>query len=202
MVPPIPNGTALDTPAPAKKGDFGLVLGRICPEKGVHIALDAAKAAGIPLTLAGAVFPYREHRQYFETMVKPRLDGERRYIGPVGLEAKRKLLAEARCLLVTSLVAETSSLAAQEALAAGTPVVAFGKGALPETIDHGRTGYLVWDEDGLVAAIRKVDALDPQACRNVARERFSLDRMIERYFELYRRLAGESGRPAQDSAAA
>jgi glycosyltransferase involved in cell wall biosynthesis len=105
-------------------------------------------------------------------------------------------------VLVTSLVAETSSLAAQEALAAGTPVVAFGKGALPETIDHGRTGYLVWDEDGLVAAIRKVDALDPQACRDVARERFSLDRMIERYFELYRRLVGESGRPAQDSAAA
>jgi glycosyltransferase involved in cell wall biosynthesis len=190
MLPPIPNGTAVDyEPPPGKKNDFALVLGRICPEKGIDIALNAAKQAGIPLLIAGEIFSYLEHQQYFETMIKPRLDQTRHYIGPVGLEPKRKLLAQARCLVVSSRVPETSSLVAQEALAAGTPVVAFARGAMPETIDHGRTGYLVSDEQGLAAAMHQADAIDPEVCRAVARERFSADRMIENYFQLYRRLA-------------
>ena len=95
----------------------------------------------------------------------------------------------ARCLLVTSVVQETSSLVAREALACGTPVIAFPNGAVPEAIEPGRTGFLMDDVDGMAAAIRAAGTLDPEACRRAARERFSLRRMVERYFDIYRRLA-------------
>lgn len=193
LLSPITNGVVVDLPhLPKSKGSFALMLARICPEKGVHIALDAAKRADLPLILAGQVFPYREHQDYFERMVQPRLDQSRRYIGPVGLERKRRLLADAQCLIVASLIPETSSLVALEALAAGTPVVAFGKGALPEIIDHGKTGYVVSDEQGLVAGMRASCGIDPEACRAVARERFPESRMTEAYFEVYRTLAAHS----------
>ncbi len=190
LLPPIPNGTDLDaTLLPRRKRSFVLVLGRICPEKGIHIALDVAAMARAPLILAGHVFPYREHQDYFEKMVKPRLSFSRRYIGPVGQQRKRALLVAARCLLVTSLVPETSSLVALEALAAGTPVVAFGKGALPEVIEHGRTGFLAWNTRELVEGIRAAPSIDPAQCRLLVGERFALSRMSERYFALYRALA-------------
>jgi glycosyltransferase involved in cell wall biosynthesis len=190
LLSPIANGVAVHATAlPGRKRDFALVLARICPEKGIHIALDAAKRANVPLVLAGQVFPYREHQDYFERMVRPRLDDARRYIGPVGLEGKRHLLADARCLVVASLVPETSSLVALEALAAGTPVVAFSKGALPEVIDHGRTGYLAADEQGLAQGIRAAGNIDSELCRAVARKRFPESRMIQSYFAVYRALA-------------
>lgn len=135
-------------------------------------------------------------------MVKPRLDGRRRYIGAVGLERKRRLLAAARCVVVASLVPETSSLVALEALAAGTPVVAFGTGALPEAIDPGRTGYLVSDEPGLAAGILAAGSIDPDVCRAVARERFPESRMIERYFAVYHALAGHAAEGAMPADAA
>jgi glycosyltransferase involved in cell wall biosynthesis len=190
LLAPILNGTEIETaPPPRHKRNFILVLGRVCPEKGIHIALDVAAMARVPLILAGNVFPYREHQDYFDTMVKPRLGFSRRYVGPVGGERKRSLLAAARCLLVTSLVPETSSLVALEALAAGTPVVAFGKGALPEVIDHGRTGFLASNTRELVDGIRAAGEINPEHCRSVARERFALSTMLERYLALYRALA-------------
>ena len=92
-----------------------------------------------------------------------------------------------------SLVPETSSLVAREALACGTPVVAFPNGALPEVVEHGVTGFLVPDVDDTAAAIGRADAIDPEACRRAARERFSLSGMTDRYLDLYARLA--RGRP-------
>jgi glycosyltransferase involved in cell wall biosynthesis len=121
--------------------------------------------------------------------VRPRLDKARRFIGPVGFARKRRLLSAARCLLVTSLAAETSSLVAREAIACGTPVVAFANGALPETVEHGRTGFIVEGIEAMAAAITDAAALDQDLCRAVARERFSGTRMIERYMEVYRTLA-------------
>jgi glycosyltransferase involved in cell wall biosynthesis len=189
LVEPIGNGVTIDDRPFAKKGRYALVLGRICPEKGVHIAMIAAMRAGVPLVIAGKVFPYPAHLEYFEHAVKPRLDSIHRYIGPIGGKKKQRILAAARCLIVPSLVPETSSLVAMEALAAGTPVVAFAKGALPEVIDHGKTGFLVSDEDEMVAAIEAVDCLSPQACRAAARERFDVRRMIDRYFAVYEKIA-------------
>lgn len=190
LLPPIPNGVDVDAFAGRHaKRNFALMLGRICPEKGVHLALDAAKRAGVPLLVAGEVYGYEAHRRYFEEEVGPRLDGRRRFLGPVGFARKRRLLNAARCLLVPSLAPETSSLVAREALAAGTPVVAFPNGALAETVEHGRTGFLVDDVEGMAAAIPDAGALDPAVCRRVAREHFRAEVMIAAYLELYARLA-------------
>jgi glycosyltransferase involved in cell wall biosynthesis len=189
LIEPIRNGVTIDDRPLAKKGRYALVLGRICPEKGVDIAMNAAARARVPLVIAGKVFPYPAHLEYFEHAVRPLLGSMQRYIGPVGAEKKHRILASARCLIVASLVPETSSLVAMEALAAGTPVVAFANGALPEIIDHGKTGLLVSDEDEMVEAIEQVDRLSPQACRAAARERFDARQMIDRYFAVYEKIA-------------
>ncbi len=198
LLEPLENGIPVEAlKARHAKRNFALSLGRICPEKGQHLAIVAAKQAGIPLVIAGDVAPYEKHRTYFEREIAPRLDHTCRFIGPVGFTRKRRLLTAARCLLVTSLVPETSSLVAREALACGTPVVAFGKGALPETIDHGRTGFLVYDADDMASAIGLTGTIDPAVCRQVACERFSEEAMTIRYVQLYRRLVGQCGRPAR-----
>jgi glycosyltransferase involved in cell wall biosynthesis len=191
LLPFIENGVPLDAVHPSvRRRTYALALGRICPEKGFHLALDAAKLAGIPAIVAGEVFRYHAHEEYFSRELLPRLDGrERRFIGPVGPARKRRLLAGARCLLVPSLAPETSSLVAMEALAAGTPVIAFRSGALPEIVEDGLTGFLVDDAAGMAQAIRDVDAIDPERCRAAARERFSADRMAAQYLSRYRQLA-------------
>ena len=184
LLPPIENGVALDYPRLTRRS-FALVLGRICPEKGAHHALEAAKAADASLIIAGEVYPYPEHQRYFEAEVRPRLDGRRRWVGPARGARKRRLVAAARCVLIPSTAPETSSLVAREAAAAGTPVVAFRSGALPETVEHGRTGLIVNDALEMAQAIRAIDAIDPAVCRAVARERFALRRMTDEYLALY-----------------
>jgi glycosyltransferase involved in cell wall biosynthesis len=171
------------------KDDYVAALGRICPEKGFHIAADAAGRAGKRLFLAGSVFGYEEHIEYFHSEIQPRLNGRVVYLGPVPMERRRALLARARCLLVPSLAPETSSLVAMEALACGTPVVAFPSGALAEIVEDGRTGFLVRDEREMADAIVSAGTLDPAACRRAAVERFNSKRMIQSYFELYGEIA-------------
>jgi glycosyltransferase involved in cell wall biosynthesis len=195
LTQPIENGVNLEAFRPRAKRSYVLALGRICPEKGFHHALDAARAAGLPMLLAGAIFPYTEHLQYFEVEIRPRLDRRRRWIGPVSGRAKRRLIAEARCVVVPSLAPETSSLVAREALAAGTPVVALRRGALVEVVEPGRTGILVDTPEELAPALRAVEALDPRECRRAAERRFSDRTMIETYLAAYRRLAGGGGLP-------
>jgi glycosyltransferase involved in cell wall biosynthesis len=190
LLPDVPNGVALDTLAARHaKRRFALALGRICPEKGFHIALDAARRAGVPLLLAGQTFPYEAHETYFAREIAPRLGPGRRFIGPIGPVRKRRLLSAARCLLVPSLAPETSSLVAMEALACGTPVIAFPAGALPEIVEHGRTGFIVQGEAEMADAIHAAARIEPEVCRAAARTRFSLERTVERYFRLYRDLA-------------
>jgi glycosyltransferase involved in cell wall biosynthesis len=192
ILPVVENGVseAMFSTGHAKR-DFTMALGRICPEKGFHLALDAAKSADVPMLLAGEVFSYPTHRTYFQEQIAPRLDETRRFVGPIGIQRKRRLLSAARCLLVPSLVPETSSLVAMEALACGTPVVAFASGALAEIVEHGRTGFLVENAKEMAKAIRAADLIDPDMCRQAARDRFSMRRTIENYFTIYRRLAGE-----------
>lgn len=176
-----------------QKRNYALALGRICPEKGYHFALDACRRTGTPMILAGDIFPYQSHLDYFEHEIRPRLDRQRKFVGPAGLDRKRRLLAGARCLLVPSLVEETSSLVSMEALACGTPVIALAAGALPEIVEHGRTGFIVHDVDEMTDALRRVDEIDPDECRRVANERFAVDRMTRDYLALYEKILATSG---------
>jgi len=191
LLPTISNGveTGRFASSTIKRSDFALALGRICPEKGFHVAVEAAKRARAKLILAGEIFPYAAHREYYRAEIAPRLNGWRRFVGPVGFARKRWLLNQARCLLVPSLVAETSSLVSMEALACGTPVIAFPSGALAEIVEHGRTGFLVRDEAEMAEAIKAVGGLRAEDCRQAARERFSADRMVGAYFDAYRGIA-------------
>ncbi len=191
FLPPIGNGVPVDRLARNRHGrrNYALMLARICPEKGVHLALDAAKAAGVALLIGGAVFPYPEHRAYFAAAVAPRLDRHRRFLGPLDFARKRRLLTAARCLLAPSLAPETSSLVAMEALACGTPVIAFRAGALCEIIEHGRTGFLVSNATEMAAAMHQVSMIDPETCRATARARFSRASMVAAYLDRYHVMA-------------
>ena len=195
MFDPIPNGVPVDRlRAHHARRDFVLALGRICPEKGFHLALDAARLAGTQLLIAGQVFPYEEHQQYFSQQISPRLGRDARFLGPLGFARKRRLLTAARVLLVPSLVPETSSLVAMEALACGCPVVAFPAGALRDIVEPGVTGFLVSTTDEMAEAILLCDDIDRERCRAIALQRFSLDAMIASYFRVYRRLASAAPR--------
>jgi glycosyltransferase involved in cell wall biosynthesis len=196
LLPPVPNGVRVAALGPtrhARRG-FALMLGRICPEKGQHLAIAAARWAGVPLLIGGTTFGYPEHLAYFEREVAPHAGRGVRLLGPVGFARKRRLLAAARCVLLPSLAAETSSLVAMEAAAAGTPAIGFRAGALPEIIEQGRTGFLVDDAAAMAAAIAKVGAaageIDRDTCQAVARRRFDAAAMTGAYLALYRRLIG------------
>jgi glycosyltransferase involved in cell wall biosynthesis len=192
----IANGVNLARFRPAReKSAYLVAIARVCPEKGLHLAIDAAERAGVELVIAGSVFEYPEHRDYFESMIRPRLKKEIRFIGPVGGLPKAKLLAGARCLLAPSLAPETSSLAAMEAMASGTPVIAFASGALEEMVTPGRTGFLVGTVEEMAERIAQADSLRPSVCREEAERRFSGERMFAEYFDLYRALAGVRPRP-------
>jgi glycosyltransferase involved in cell wall biosynthesis len=187
--PVVPNGVAVERFLYRRqKRPFALALGRITPEKGFHLAMDAAALAGCPLLLAGQVFAYPAHQRYFEGSIAPRLGAGCRFLGPAGFARKRRLLAAARCLLVPSLAPETSSLVALEALASGTPVIAFRAGALSEIVESGHTGFLVDSPEEMAAAIAETAALSAEDCRRRAHQRFPLEATIEGYLELYRRL--------------
>jgi glycosyltransferase involved in cell wall biosynthesis len=147
--------------------------------------------ADAKLLLAGEIFPYESHLEYFREEIATRLDKDRRFIGPLRFFAKRRLLSQARCLIIPSTVAETSSLVAMEALACGTPVIAFGSGALPDVVEHGRTGFIVSDVGEMSRALHKIDAIEPDTCRRAARARFSAAAMEARYLALYERLIAE-----------
>lgn len=196
MISYIENGVSVPLFPPRKnRGKFALSLGRICPEKGYHLAITAAKKAKYPYILAGKVYSYPEHVSYFTEEILPLLDGFRyRFTGQIGPAEKRRLLGSARCLLVPSLVSETSSLVAMEALAHGTPVIAFKAGALTEIIDDGVNGFLVESSEEMAEAIAKVDSINPEDCYRIAQSNYSIDRMTNQYLELYKTIIGTSNR--------
>ena len=167
------------------KQEFLLWLGRICPEKGPHIALRIAHRLDLPLILAGPVHSFEAHLSYFTEQVEPLLDSKRRYVGAVGKYQRASLLSNARCLLIPALATETSSLVAMEAACSGTPVIAFKSGALPEIVEDRIAGFLSDSEDQMAEHVTRTAEIKPIDCQRVAERRFSSERMVEEYFSLY-----------------
>jgi glycosyltransferase involved in cell wall biosynthesis len=169
--------------------DYCLFLGRFAPEKGAHLAIAAARLAGAPLVLAGKKRAPSEEA-YFARDVEPHLDAGRNifHVGEVSHERKLELLRRARCLLFPIGWREPFGLVLLEALACGTPVIAFAKGAVTEIVDHGRTGFICRDVQEMAAAICRVDELDDGACRAAVEHHFSARRMVADHLDLYRRV--------------
>jgi glycosyltransferase involved in cell wall biosynthesis len=166
------------------KDDYLLWLGRFVPEKGPHRAIQVAREAGRPLILAGTVQPGFE--RFFSTEIEPHIDGETiRFVGEVGGVRKQELFARAFAFLMPIRWPEPFGMVIVEALAAGTPVLAFAQGAAPEIIQHGVNGFLVDDEHEMAAMVPKAAEIDPEQCRRSAKERFSPDRVAAGYEEVY-----------------
>jgi glycosyltransferase involved in cell wall biosynthesis len=171
-------------------GGYLLFLGRMAPEKGAHRALEAAWKAGASLVVAGKVSQPAE-RWYFERYVAPYLNERLRFVGEVSHEEKRELLAGARALLFPIRWNEPFGIVMLEALACGTPVLAFEEGAAPEVVEDGRTGFLCHNEDHMADAIARVDELDRAACRATVEGQFSDTRMVAEYLDLFGQLISE-----------
>jgi glycosyltransferase involved in cell wall biosynthesis len=155
--------------APERKGDYLLWVGRMDPGKGPHRAIEVARRAGRPLVLAGPVQPGCE--RFFATCIEPHVDGRKvSYIGEVGGARKRRLFGEALAFLMPIRWPEPFGMVMVEALAAGTPVLAFCHGAAPEIVEHGETGFLVHDEAQMAEAVACAALLDPARCRAAARK--------------------------------
>lgn len=169
----------------ARGGEGVVYLGRIAPDKGTHLAIEAASLAGERLTIAGIV----QDKTYFEEMVEPKIDGDRvRYIGSVGMEGKNALLPSARALLHLAPGPEAFGLAMIEAMACGTPVVAYPYGSVPEVVKDKETGRIVTNVSEAASAISEVSRLDRAPIRTWVAERFSLKCMIQGYRDVYRRV--------------
>lgn len=191
------NGVDLELyrPANARSKDF-LYLGRICPEKGLHLAIDAVREAGGRLRVAGTVYGYPEHRRYWREHISERIGPDVDFLGPVGGRDKVELIATSRAVIVPSLVEETSSLVAMEALACGVPVVALRRGALVEIVEQGRTGWVVDRAEELGPALSRLGAIRRSDCRQAAVRRFSIDRMVDGYLMIYAEALKRGSRPA------
>lgn len=166
-------------------GDTLVVFGRIHPDKGTATAIDIARAAGRRLVICGIV----QDEGYFRELVLPRIDGDRvSYRGSVGPSERAEVLGAAAALLHPIAFPEPFGLSVVEAMACGTPVVAYPLGSMPELIDDGVTGYLASGIEDAVAAVAKAVTLDRRLIRRTAERRFSAARMVDDYLMLYRRL--------------
>ena len=158
-------------------------LGRFDPEKGAHLAIEAALQAGRRILVAGNV---GTHQDYFDSQVKPLFERDGViYVGPVDDAAKNELLGKSAAFLMPVLWDEPFGIVMAEALACGTPVIGFRRGSVPEIVRHGLTGYVVDDVSGMVEVLGKIDDLDRAACRHDAEERFGSDSVVSAYESLY-----------------
>ena len=163
-------------------GDHLVFLGRIHPDKGVHLAIEVAHLSGLPLLIAGII----QDRTYFREQVEPHLDQTIRYVGPVDVRGKNELFATARALLHLNTIPERFGLVLAEANAAGVPVVAMDLGSCREVIEDGQTGFLVNSVPEAVQALDRLGEIDRTACRQRVQECFSIETMVEGYERVYR----------------
>ena len=181
--------------------EFFVWLGRFVPEKGSHLAISAAKKAGVPLVLAGTIDQHvQESVDYFEHVIKPHIDNQQiKYVGPVHMEQKIDLLSRARGLLNPIQWEEPFGMVMIEAMAVGCPVIAFARGAAPEIVAHQRSGFLVQDVNEMAHSISIIDELDRMVVRAHVEQHFTAHAMAEKYTQVYERIIASSARNVTSS---
>lgn len=187
----------------SKPGKYLAFLGRICPEKGIDFAIEIARKSGIELRIAAKVD--RADEQYFQQVIRPLLDHPLiHFIGEIADRDKDEFLGNALALLAPLNWPEPFGIAMIEALACGTPVIAFPRGSVPEVIDDCKSGFIVRTVDEAVAKIKNIRRFGRKACRQIFERRFTVARMAKDYLEIYERLAEEQTylKPAEKARAA
>jgi glycosyltransferase involved in cell wall biosynthesis len=166
-------------------GDDLIFLGRIHPDKGVHLAIEVARLSGMRLIIAGII----QDKAYFREQVQPHLDDQNiLYIGPVDVKGKNELFARARALLHLNTIPERFGLVLVEANAAGVPVIAMDLGSCREVIKDGQTGFLVGGVTDAVRAVGRISEIDRSACRSRVRQYFSIETMVDGYERVYSKI--------------
>ena len=190
----VPNPLAVDEWPFAKHDDgYLLWIGRMNDDKGPHRAIAAAKAAQMPLVLAGPV--HKGNEEFFAREVEPHIDDDTvRYVGEADAEGKRDLYRGARALLMPIRWAEPFGMVMIEAMACGTPVIAFPEGSAPEVVIDGETGFLADDEQDMARAVERVGEIDRARCRESVRERFDVASVVAGYERVYERARNRGGR--------
>ncbi len=191
----IPNPIDVSAwPLQERKGDYVLWIGRMTPEKGPQRAIAAARAAGVPLVLAGVIQPGRQ--SFFDREVAPHVDGDQiRFVGEVGGAEKRALFAHARGLLMPIRWEEPFGMVMVEAMACGTPVIAFPEGAARELVVEGRTGFLVEDEQAMARAIGRLPTIVARDCRSWVAAHCDVNVVAAAYERSYRLVASPYAQP-------
>lgn len=172
-------------PFTAKPGKRFVIIGRLVPDKGIHEAIQAARKAQVPLDIAGKP----NWGPYWERKIKPYLSSSIRYLGMVPYEKTPLLLSRSRGLLFPIQWEEPFGLVMTEAMACGTPVIAFPRGSSREVVQHNKTGFIVPTVAKMAQAIHKIDSLDRNYCAAYAKKRFSVARMIDGYENIFRKLS-------------
>lgn len=176
--------------------DYFLYLGRVTEEKGIHLAIEAAKAAGVKLIIAGGSY---QAEGYWHTHIQPEINGKTiRYVGEADQTQKIELLQGAKALLFPTQYDETFGLVMAEAMSCGTPVIGWRNGSVPEVISDGRTGYIVDSIQDMVKAIQVIDKIDRKATRNRAKTYFSQQKMAQGYLHVYERIIEANKKALKD----
>src|SRR6266571_2388072 len=186
-------------PSTKKVCNFFVWLGRFIPDKGTHLAIEAAKEAGVKIVLAGTIDRHQQESiNYFHQVIEPQIDNEQvRYVGPVNMKKKISLLSRARAFLNPIEWEEPFSMVMIEAMALGCPVISFARGAAPEIVVHRKTGFLVHDVAEMVRFISRIDEIDREVTRMHVERNFSARVMCKKYVKIYKNVINlAKGSPA------
>lgn len=174
-------------PSAKKRGDFFVWLGRFVAEKGTHLAIEAAKRAGVKIVLAGTIDRHQhESVSYFNDVIKPQIDNDQvKYVGPANMKEKIRLFSRAQGFLNPIEWEEPFGMVMIEAMALGCPVISFARGAAPEIVIHRKTGFLVQNVNEMVRFIPRITEIDRQVTRQHVERNFSVRVMSEKYLKIY-----------------
>lgn len=179
---------------PFSKNDEGYLLfvGRICMDKGVHYAIEVAQYFDLPLIIAAKLESIEQDMQYFREFIEPKLSDQIRWVGEVDETQRNELMSKALCFLHPITWREPFGLTLIEAMACGTPVVAFKRGSIPEVVKDGKTGFVVEDIEEMIEALSNINKIDRTYCREYATSKFSAERMTDDYEEIYYKVLAQA----------